>query len=104
MEVGMDGGTIIGGANLALHLVTALATGGAAGGVVYAGIVWKQRNATAAIHRTERFVMWVVELVMEIARVHNELHPEHPIDVSGLAKLLFDNGGRQSFDPDAFGG
>jgi len=104
MEVEMEGATILSGANLALQVVTALATGGAAGGVVYAGITWKQRNATAAIHRTERFVMWVVQTVMEIARVHNELHPDNPIDVSGLAKLLFDNGGRQGYDPDAFGG
>lgn len=100
----MDGATIIGGTSLALHLVTALVTGGAAGGVVYAGIMWKQRNATAAIHRTERFVMWVVGTVMEIARVHNELHPDNPIDVSGLAKLLFDNGGSRTYDPDTFGG
>jgi len=100
----MTGETILTGAPLVLHLVTALATGGAAGGVVYAGIMWKQRNATAAIHRTERFVMWVVGTVMEIARVHNELHPENPIDVSGLAKLLFDNGGRTHDDPSSFGG
>jgi len=100
----MTGETVLTGASLALHLVTALATGGAAGGVVYAGIMWKQRNATAAIHRTERFVMWVVGTVMEIARVHNELHPDNSIDVSGLAKLLFDNGGSKTYDPDAFGG
>lgn len=100
----MDGATILTGTNLALHLVTAVATGGAAGGVVYAGITWKQRNATAAIHRTERFVMWVVETVMAMAEVHNELHPERPINVSGLAKLLFDNRGGKPYDPDAFGG
>ena len=100
----MDGATILTGGNLALNLVMALATGAAAGGVVYGGITWKQRNSIAAIHRTERFVGWVVEIVMEIARVHNELHPDNPIDVSGLAKLLFDNGGRKNYDPDAFGG
>lgn len=99
----MDVGTALTGANLALHLATALATGSAAGGVVYAGITWKQRNATASIHRTERFVMWVVGVVMEIARVHNELHPDSPIDVSGLAKLLFDNGGRNPYDSNPFG-
>lgn len=100
----MEGATILSGANLALQVVTALATGGAAGGVVYAGITWKQRNATAAIHRTERFVMWVVGTVMQIAKVHNELHPSNPIDVSGLAKILFDNGGAKNYDPNAFGG
>ena len=100
----MEGATILTGANLALQVVTALATGCAAGGVVYAGITWKQRNATAAIHRTERFVMWVVGVVMEIARVHNEIHPDNSIDVSGLSKLLFDNGERRTYDPDAFGG
>jgi hypothetical protein len=104
MEVEMDGATILTGTNLALHMVTAIATGGAAGGVVYAGIMWKQKNATAAIHRTERFVMWSVGAVMQIAKVHNELHPDHPIDVSGLAKILFDNGGWKAYDPDAFGG
>jgi uncharacterized membrane protein YfbV (UPF0208 family) len=104
MEVSMDGATILSGASLAWNAVMALATGGVAGGVVYAGITWKQKNAIAAIHRTERFVGWVVEIAMEIARVHNELHPDNPIDVSGLAKLLFDNGGRKSHDSSAFGG
>lgn len=98
----MEAGTILTGANLGLHLITAIATGGAAGGVVYAGITWKQRNATAAIHRTERFVTWTVEVVMEIAEVHNELHPDRRIDVSGLAKILFDNSGRRkSHDEDS---
>lgn len=96
--------TIVSGTNLALHLVTAITTGGAAGGVVYAGITWKQRNATAAIHRTERFVTWVVGVVIQIAKVHNELHPEHPIEISGLAKVLFDNGGQKIDDQNSFGG
>lgn len=90
------------GANLALQVVTALATGGAAGGVVYAGIVWKQKNATAAILRTERFVMWVVEVVLQIAKVHNEIHPGNTIEVSGLARLLFDHEGRNAFDHNLF--
>ena len=100
----MEPATILTGANVAIQTLSALASGAAAGGVVYAGIMWKQRNATAAIHRTERFVMWVVGAVMQIAKVHNELHPERPIDVSGLARILFDNGGPKNYDPDAFGG
>lgn len=83
-------------AGIAAHLVSAIATGAAAGGVVYAGILWRQRTQAASIRRTEQCVMWMAEVLLDVARVHNELHPESPIDVSGMARLLFNGNGGES--------
>ncbi len=69
----------------------AVAGGVASGLTAYKAIQWDQRDVRRRLHHGERIFSWLAENFMVLAQSHNEHHPDGKhIDVSGLAKLLFD--------------
>jgi len=73
-----------------------IAGGVAAGATAYAAVRWEQKETRRRLHHGERIFTWLAEHFMILAQEHNEKHPGGvKIDVSGLARLLFEgrNGG-----------
>jgi hypothetical protein len=65
----------------------------AAGATAYAAIRWNQKEMRQRLHHGERIFTWLAENFMILAQAHNENHPGgRKIDVSGLARLLFEAG------------
>jgi hypothetical protein len=68
-----------------------IAGGIAAGATSYLAVRWEQRDMRRRLHHGERIFTWLAEHFMILAQAHNENHPGgRKIDVSGLARLLFE--------------
>lgn len=74
-----------------LTIIGSIAGGVAAGATAYAAVRWEQRETRRRLHHGERIFSFLAESFIILAQAHNENHPgERRIDVSGLARLLFE--------------
>ena len=74
-----------------LTMAGSIAGGIAAGATAWAALRWEQKETRRRLHQGERIFMWLAENFMVLAQAHNENHPGgRKIDVSGLARLLFE--------------
>jgi hypothetical protein len=75
-----------------LGIVGSIAGGIFAGATAWAAMRWEQVETRRRLHHGERLFRWLAENFMILAQSHNDHHPGgKKIDVSGLAKLLFES-------------
>ena len=71
--------------NLLIHVVPAIAAGGAA----WAGVKAAIRSHSEKINRLEKVGSWQSRKITQLAVHHNTIHPEHLVDIDDYP----DNGG-----------
>ncbi len=72
-------------------VLMSLLAGVASGATAWAVVRWEQTEMRRRMHHGERIFMWLAENFMILAQSHNSNHPGgRQIDVSGLARLLFE--------------
>jgi len=78
--------------NEAIGIIGSIAGGVFAGATAWAAMRWEQIETRRRLHHGEMLFRWLAEHFMILAQAHNINHPGGTkIDVSGLAKLLFES-------------